>query len=93
VPSALARQNALQIGVARKGAGMIERNWDHTTGSTAFADWRPAHAPTCRTDGCGAAPVDGSEWCEPHLRAVTARRAYVAWLQESPDRGPVRPVS
>jgi hypothetical protein len=77
--------------VEKKGARMLERRWDHTTGNAAFTDWRPAHAPTCRNDGCGAEPVDGSEWCAPHLQAVAARRAYVAWLQESPDRGPVRP--
>jgi hypothetical protein len=58
---------------------MLERTWVDSRGNSASTDWQPAHAPTCRKGGCSAATIEGSEWCETHLREVTEQRAYVAW--------------
>jgi anti-anti-sigma regulatory factor len=52
----------------------MSKHWTEGSNSVGWADWRPAHAPTCRKGGCSAAVVEKSEWCARHLQDVSAKR-------------------
>lgn len=52
---------------------MVNR-WMEDGKPMGWADWRPAHAPTCRKGGCPAPASEESEWCAKHLDEVTAQR-------------------